>query len=136
MAGEPKPKEAYFISPDAMGLTIWIKPITETRYPDGRTVTDQGSGQKAKFENGCFKTSDPKVIKFLKEHSMFEIDFYPDPRDPTGYWRADGYFKEESKKIITRAKQESEVQKQAEKSMAGIVTSIRTSDSPPKVKEK
>lgn len=128
-------RDAWFRSLTSSNLRLVIKPIKETFFPGVGMRTEHGSGQEVQFEDYLYKTNDKKVITWLMKHEQFEIEFGPDPLDPTGYWKETGWFEEKTTKYLAPAKKQEAVLKTAGEQAEVVVESLRTSntgDSVPK----
>lgn len=122
------PKVAWFRSLTSSHLRLVIKPIKETFFPGVGFRTEHGSGEDVQFENYLYKTDIRKVINWLMKHEQFEIEFGPDPLDPTGYWKETGWFEEKTTKYLAPAKKQEAVLKTAGEQAEVVVASVRTSD--------
>ncbi len=124
----PKPASAMFRSISSPELRIVIKPTVDQFFPGVGLRVDRTTGEDVQFHNYLFMADGKKLIDVLTGHSRFELDFIPDPLDPTGYWKETGYFEEKSKTYLTPAKRQEQIMAEAQKQVGPIVTSVRTSD--------
>ena len=122
------PKMAWFRSLGSPSLRLVIKPIKENYFPGVGLRTERGSGEDVQFENYLFKTDIRKVINWLMKHNQWELEFGPDPLDPSGYWKEVGWFEEKTTKYLAPAEKQGAVLKDAEKQAEVIVESVRASD--------
>lgn len=127
------PKVAWFRSFTSSSLRLVIKPIKENYFPGVGMRMEHGSGEDVQFDNYLYKTDVRKVINWLMKHEQFEIEFGPDPFDPSGYWKESGWFEEKSTRYLAPAKKQEAVLKTAGEQAQVVVESLRTSDTGPGV---
>lgn len=65
----------------------------------GHQVTRAGTGFHIQFRDHFAIVEGAERIKQCLEHKRFGVDFDLDERDPTGYWRRNGYLEE---KVVER----------------------------------
>jgi hypothetical protein len=123
-----KAMSAMFRSKTSPELTIVIKPITEQYFPGVGLRRDVKSGEHAQFHNYLFLAEGKKLIDFLVNHSGFEVEYMPDPLDPTGYWKETGYFTEKTKTYLSPTERHEKILGEAQEAIGPIVASCRTSD--------
>lgn len=135
----PKGKAAHFWCPEYPSYCVWLKPKVEKFLGPGIGLqVDEKSGFQVQFEEQRYITEDKKTIRDLVDLADFDLVFFPDPRDPSGFWRENGYFKEENKKVLTRTSPEVDLRdKETQRQVAGQakVVAMRTSNTSPTPKE-
>jgi hypothetical protein len=135
----PKGKAAHFWCPEYPNYSVWLKPKVEKFLGPGIGLqVDEKSGFQVKFEERQYNTDDKKVIQALVDLDDFDLVFFPNPRDPSGFWRENGYFQEENKKILKRVNPEVDLKdKGIQEQVAGQakVVAQRTSNTAPIPKE-
>lgn len=57
-------------------------------------------GKTAEFEDGVFNTDDPKVIKFLKAHPHYGVDFVANDPEEAGVELSDQAVREQNEKKV------------------------------------
>lgn len=122
------PKMAWFRSLHSPVLRLVIKPIKESFFPGVGFRTEHGSGEDVQFDNWLYKTDVRRVINWLMNHDQWEIEFGPDPLDPSGYWKETGWFEEKSTKYLAPAEKQDAVITTAGRQADLVVESVRTSD--------
>lgn len=77
-------KIATFISISS-GLKIQMAPA-EMEYLGNAGMRTVKQGEYIAFIGGSYSTSRKKEIDFILGHPLFNVQIFPNPEDPTGYW--------------------------------------------------
>jgi len=101
------PIPASFIS-HRKKLKVWLEPVGVEHGADETVRRKPNTGLRIEFRDSRYNCINKKVLRKLMESKHYNnvgTGYWPDPADPSGFWRTLGFVQTEKVTIVVNAGQ-------------------------------